>query len=187
MIRQAVASKPRGGCKEHYRPSPQRGVIRDWSGIAVVVAGAVILVAAFSFLALAIPFSTRAPEGPQLASSPVTFQDPNTSYAGHEIWYNFTVTAQQENLTWNEIEFQVVPGPLTRAMTNWSLEVQNATLGVVAGYQLQSGNWTSTSAAPVSDGETIVLQTDSPLLFGFLDAFYPSLGGGSWGVEISST
>ena len=151
--------------------------------LGVVLVPTVLLVAGVAYLVLTLP-PTRSPQGPQIATSPLTFAPPVTSYSGDRIWYNFTSKVDQQNITWGMVRFQTEPGPLTRGTANWSLEVRNVASEVDASYTLVAGNWTSDSAAPVLSGETIVLETDSSLTMGAFGTSCPSLGSGAWGVEI---
>jgi hypothetical protein len=159
---------------------PRRAVVR----LVVVLVPTALLIAIVTLLALTAP-PARVPTGPQIPATPMSFQAPTPAYAGGWSWYNFTVTLNQPNLTWKIFEFTVIPGPLSRAPTNWSLTVQDAASTTVASYELVSGHWTTLSAAPTSTGETIVLETDSSLTMGEFAVESPSLGPGSWGVELS--
>lgn len=149
----------------------------------IVLAPALALVVSVAYLALTVPPS-QSPQGPPARTPALAVSFPVTSYLGSRIWYNFTVTAEASNVSWASVQFGVEPGPLTKAATNWSLGVWNAAGDLVAPHQSDSQNWTTVSAAPVVSGESVVLETDSPLTFGSLWAEWPTVGPGAWGVEI---
>jgi len=108
----------------------------------------------------------------------------STTYVGADIWYNFTVTAAESNLSWNGILFSITPGPLARGESNWTLEVGNASSGLVVPFTAAFGNWTCSSSAPLQVGEQVVLKVDSPLVEGYLTALWLTGGGGSDRVSI---
>jgi hypothetical protein len=115
----------------------------------------------------------------------MAFSPPTPDYGRSWIWYNFTVTVYQPNLTWKMFEFKITPGPLTRGSANWTLTIQDAASSPVASFEPAFGNWTSLSPALAATGETIVLETDSSLTMGDFSVACPSLGPGSYSVELS--
>ncbi|MFI5415460.1 MAG: hypothetical protein ACHQ16_07395 [Candidatus Lutacidiplasmatales archaeon] len=129
------------------------------------------------------PTSPDRPGAPAY-SAPLQFPSPNASYGGSRIWYNFSLTVNQPNLTWTMLRFSVTPGPLTKGISNWSLSAIGRSSEVVATFQLTAGNWTSASPAIVVTGDLLSLETDSSLTFGEFGVSWPSLGPGSYGVEL---
>jgi len=113
------------------------------------------------------------------------FPSPNATYTGDRIWYNFTVTVDRANLTWAMLQFHVTPGPLTRDPANWTLNARDSGSVMVAAFGEAGGNWTTGSTFLVTTGETIVLETDSPLTMGEFGVSCPTLGPGNWTVELS--
>jgi len=161
---------------------PRRSAVR----LVVALAPALILVGGIVALVITThtPNSTQS-LGPQLPGPPLMFPSPNATYTGDRIWYNFTVTVDRANLTWAMLQFHVTPGPLTRDSANWTLNARDSGSVVVAAFSEAGGNWTTDSASFVSTGETIVLETDSPLTMGAFGVSCPTLGPGNWTVGLS--
>jgi hypothetical protein len=146
-----------------------------------------VLAAFVAILAITLPqpLSPRGPGG--LASSTaLEFLAPTPSYEGSRLWYNFSVTVNQPNLTWAMLRFSVTPGPLTRSISNWTLRAIDPGSDLVASFQLAAGNWTSDSTRGVVTGDSLLLEADSSLTLGDFNAAWPGLGPGSYSVELLS-
>jgi hypothetical protein len=148
-------------------------------GTIVVAVG--LILGGLGLLAL-LASPSKSPTGPHLPSRspPITFGAVAPNYVGSWIWYNFTVTSAQPNLTWSVLSFTFVPGPLTKSPSNWSVCALNPSSGIAADYSLHSGNWTTTSTAPVGAQDFVVLRTDSSLTLGEFVVTWTSFGGGAY-------
>lgn len=145
---------------------------------------ALLLVAGVAVYVLTLPPS-RSPEGPQVSPTVLSVASPGPAYGVGKVWNNFTVTAYRTNLTWNLFQFFITPGPLTRGPANWTLFAQTTESALLATFVYFAGDWTSSSSAPVMTGDTLVLETDSSLTMAEFGVSWPSLGTGTYGVELS--
>ena len=159
----------------------RRPVVR----FGVVFLPVLVLVAIVATVAIfATTHSPPRSPGAPAYSAPFQFSTHPANYVGRWIWYNFSVQANQPNVTWAMLVLYVTPGPLTKAPSNWSLTAVGLSSEVVATFELAAGNWTSSSTMVVVTGETISLETDSSLTLGGFTAAWPTLGHGTEGEEL---
>jgi hypothetical protein len=130
-----------------------------WSLVAAVL----IVMVASVVLAATWTSHPRNLPGPYLAAPPpLQFGQPVLGYAGHWIWYNFSISRVSGNLSWNETRAFVDPGPYTPPDSNSTLGVRNHSGALIAPFVWAAGNWTTTSRASVDIGQVISLKVDRP-------------------------
>jgi hypothetical protein len=164
---------------------PRRG--GTWSG---PIAAAVLLAVVVSVLVLAQEFGPEpvTPGGPIVPPPHVAeleIGSARTTYSGGDTVYTLNVTYVATNLSWNQVQFSIVPGPLSGAETNWTLQVVNTTSGVHYDFVVAGGNWTTTTSDTPRLGEAVVVSTDTPLVGGAMEASWPAVGAGSFSVSIT--
>ncbi len=156
--------------------------------LVVVVAVPVLIVASALFIAsksLSPPGPQIGPGGPPTSGGTgVEFSGPNQSWAGHGIWYNFTVVGVTTTLTWGLVRATIVPGLFEGTDANWTLSVTDTPRLTIATFQppvSPTGNWTTDSVEPVVSGDVVVLLVDSPLTEGGFSLSWGGSSPGSYG------
>ncbi len=150
-------------------------------GLAIALVVALIAWA----IVLAALMQSTSPKGPGLPGGPaVQFTQPTVNYSGRWVWYNFTVTNVEGNVTWNQTRILLVPGPFGAPDNNTTLAVFGSNGILSAGFARSDSNWTTTSGSPITDGQVIVLKVDSPQTLAQLSVVVSTPAVGGWGQTL---
>ncbi len=150
-------------------------------GLAIVLVVALIAWA----IVLAALMQSTSPKGPGVPVGPaVQFTQPTVNYSGRWVWYNFTVTSVDGNVTRNQTRIVLVPGPFGSPDNSTSLAVLASNGALSAGFVRSDLNWTTTSRSPTTNGQEIVLKVDSPQTMAQFSVAWLTATPGGWGLTL---
>lgn len=130
-----------------------------WRELLVVAVPVGLILAALAFaLFLALPGEngSRSRAGPPSPQIEVT--QPVLQYGRAAMWYNFTVEQVLGSPSWNSTVVWVAGGWLGGLNSDSSVWVVNESGGIVANFLNVSGNWSTSSPAPVLVGQVLSLK-----------------------------